>query len=159
VPASRIRCLALSIDKNCCPGSKASAFCWLGSKTPAALGNRLPAADKLQRLGLQRFQALQHQPTSRRGGAVLGQRGRALSWKDRWNVLFDEVVFSHYKTTVDFATQKKLIGKKLDAKELTGPKFVQAALKELKLEDYWKARGLGGSNCRLGVAFTIPPLP
>lgn len=73
-----------------------------------------------------------------------GYEETGVSWKDRWNVLFDDVVFTHYKTTVDFATQKKLIGKKLDPKELTEPKFVKAALKELKLEDYWQARTLGG---------------
>lgn len=71
-----------------------------------------------------------------------GYEDSGVSWKDRWNPLFDEVVYAHYKTTVDFAAQKKLIGKKLDPKELTEPKFLQAALKELKLEGYWLPRRL-----------------
>jgi sulfonate transport system substrate-binding protein len=67
-----------------------------------------------------------------------------VSWKDRWNPLFDDVVYTHYRNTVDFATSKKLIGKKLDSKQLLEPKYLTAALKELKLENYWSPRSLAG---------------
>lgn len=71
-----------------------------------------------------------------------GYEDSNVSWKDRWTPLFDDVVYSHYRHTVEFATQKKLVGKKLNPDELIEPKFVAAALKELKLEDYWAPRKL-----------------
>ena len=74
-----------------------------------------------------------------------GYDDSGVSWKDRWNPLFDDVVHAHYRQAVAFATQKKLVGKKLDPEQLLEPKFLQAALKELKLEDYWKPRSLAGT--------------
>jgi len=71
-----------------------------------------------------------------------GYDDSGVGWKDRWNPLFDDVVYAHYRHTVEFATQKKLVGKKLDPGQLVEPKFLQAALKELKLEGYWTPRSL-----------------
>ena len=71
-----------------------------------------------------------------------GYEDSNVSWKDRWTPLFDDVVYTHYRHSVEFATQKKLVGKKLDPDKLVEPKFVVAALKELKLENYWTPRQL-----------------
>ena len=71
-----------------------------------------------------------------------GYEDSNVSWKDRWTPLFDDVVYTHYRHSVEFATQKKLVGKKLDPDKLVEPKFVAAALKELKLENYWTPRQL-----------------
>lgn len=75
-----------------------------------------------------------------------GYEDGRVSWKDRWNPLFDTVVQTHYRQTVEFALQKRLIGKKLDSQDLLEPKFLQAALKELQLEGYWSPRQLGDTG-------------
>ncbi len=61
-----------------------------------------------------------------------------LSWRDRWNPLPDQVVLAHYRDVVKFATDRKLIRNPLRAEELVETRFVDAALKELNLQDYWK---------------------
>ena len=61
-----------------------------------------------------------------------------LSWHDRWNPLPDEVVYAHYREVIDFATSRKLITRPLRAEDLIEKKFVEAALRELGLEEHWK---------------------
>ena len=66
----------------------------------------------------------------------------SLSWKDRFNPSYDEVVYRHYRGVLDFARNQKLIAKDLQAEELLEPRYVRAALKKLELSNYWSsARG------------------
>ena len=60
-----------------------------------------------------------------------------LSWKDRWSPLVDDVVLEHYRDVVAAAREDKLISKSPNPDELVEPKFVNAAIKSLKLEGYW----------------------
>jgi sulfonate transport system substrate-binding protein len=61
----------------------------------------------------------------------------SLSWKDRWSPLVDETVREHFRDVVDFARKERLIARPLDPDELVEPRFVNAALKSLKLEGHW----------------------
>ena len=70
----------------------------------------------------------------------------AVSWKQRWSPLFDAFVLDHYRTAIAYSRQGNLIRRDLDAASLFDPRFVNAALKELKLENYWTARGLNGAG-------------
>ncbi len=62
----------------------------------------------------------------------------SLSWRDRWNPLPDEVVLAHYRDVVKFAVDRKLIRNPLRPEDLVDARFVNAALKELGLQNYWK---------------------
>lgn len=66
-----------------------------------------------------------------------GYEDDSLSWKDRWNPLVDAIVSEHFRDVVTEARQQKLIARPLNPAELVDPRFVSAALKELKLEGYW----------------------
>lgn len=63
----------------------------------------------------------------------------SLPWKDRWTPLYDDVVYRHYRRVVAFARNQKLIRQALPAEELLEPRFVNAALKNLGLAQYWSA--------------------
>lgn len=60
-----------------------------------------------------------------------------LTWKDRWSPLVDGVVSAHYHDVVDAAYAQQLISAPLNADELVDARFVNQALKDLKLENYW----------------------
>jgi sulfonate transport system substrate-binding protein len=66
----------------------------------------------------------------------------SLSWRERWNPLPDEVVLAHYRDVVKFATERKLIRARLRPEDLIQTKFVETALKNLGLQEYWKPRQL-----------------
>ncbi|MBB3224015.1 PhnD/SsuA/transferrin family substrate-binding protein [Pseudoduganella umbonata] len=59
-------------------------------------------------------------------------------WKERFSPLFNEVVYTHYRHTLDFALQQKIIARKLDLATWFDPRFVPLALKDLGLDNYWK---------------------
>jgi len=59
------------------------------------------------------------------------------AWKDRFSPLFDPVTVAHYRDAAEFTFAQKLIGRKLDVKDLFDTRFLDAALKELQLETYW----------------------
>ena len=59
------------------------------------------------------------------------------NWKDRFSPLFDPITVEHYRDAAEFTLAQKLIGKKIDVKDLFDTRFLDAALKELKLETYW----------------------
>lgn len=60
-----------------------------------------------------------------------------LSWKDRWSPLVDDSVYEHFRNVVAAAQAERLIRKPLNPRELVEPRFVNAALRDLKLEGYW----------------------
>lgn len=61
----------------------------------------------------------------------------AVIWRDYWSPLFDDLVTNHYRQAVTFATDTRLINRKLTGDELLQPKFVQTALKDLQAEGFW----------------------
>lgn len=62
----------------------------------------------------------------------------ALPWKDRWSPLFDELTYTQYSRDILLARQKKLISRDLRVEDLLEPRFVNAALADLKLQNYWQ---------------------
>lgn len=62
------------------------------------------------------------------------------SWPERWSPLFDPALVQHYHEAVEFAVNEKLIRKGFDAKSWFDQRFLDAALHELKLENYWTPR-------------------
>lgn len=63
--------------------------------------------------------------------------GDTVSWKARWNPLFDEFVTSHYRNAIYYSHQVNLIRGNVDETRLFDTRFVKQALKNLKLEGYW----------------------
>ncbi|MDQ8035928.1 MAG: ABC transporter substrate-binding protein [Pedobacter sp.] len=64
--------------------------------------------------------------------------GNKAGWKDYWAPLFTPTLSQHYQGVIDHAAANGLIRKKPDVKTLLAPQFLPVALKELKLESYWK---------------------
>lgn len=63
---------------------------------------------------------------------------RRVDWKNRWSVLFNEVVADHYRRTIAFALENKMIARPVDVPNWFDRRFVQAALKEQRIEGWWK---------------------
>lgn len=63
-------------------------------------------------------------------------------WKERFSPLFDELTAQHYRDAVAFARAQNLIRRDIDVKAWFEPRFVEKALRELQLEDYWSPRGV-----------------
>jgi sulfonate transport system substrate-binding protein len=73
------------------------------------------------------------------------------SLKERHNPLIDESSVTAYKAIVKFCVERKLIRKPADDATIRGwfkPEYQKAALKELKLENYWVASD-GGAKVAL----------
>lgn len=64
----------------------------------------------------------------------------SLTWKDRFNPLYDQVVYDHYRRVLGFAREQNLIRKDLTVDELLEPKFVKAVLKKQGWENFWSAQ-------------------
>jgi sulfonate transport system substrate-binding protein len=61
-----------------------------------------------------------------------------IAWKDSWTPLFDGLVWQQYRQSATFAFDRKIIGRWVPAESLLEPHFVQAALRNLKLDGYWQ---------------------
>jgi sulfonate transport system substrate-binding protein len=73
------------------------------------------------------------------------------SLKERHNPLIDESSVTAYKAIVKFCVERKLIRKPADDATIRGwfkPEYQKAALKDLKLENYWVAND-GGAKVAL----------
>jgi sulfonate transport system substrate-binding protein len=60
------------------------------------------------------------------------------SWKDKWSPLFNDFVYDHYRHTVAIALDKKIIAKPIDVDKWLDPRFVNTALRDLNLSNYWQ---------------------
>jgi sulfonate transport system substrate-binding protein len=65
--------------------------------------------------------------------------GNRISWKDRWSPLFDSELRKHYTGVNDYAAGAHLVARPVDVSQLYAPQFVDRALSELNLRDYWIA--------------------
>jgi sulfonate transport system substrate-binding protein len=63
-----------------------------------------------------------------------------VSWRERWSPVFDDSLLEHYQHVAKYSYEAKLIRKPLDVTPLFEPRFVRAALKELKLEGFWQEK-------------------
>lgn len=61
----------------------------------------------------------------------------AVPWKQRWSPLLSDLVLDHYQNAIAYSRQTGLIRSDLDAKRLFETRFLNAALKELGLQDHW----------------------
>lgn len=66
---------------------------------------------------------------------------RKYPWKERFTPLFNEVVYEHYRNTIDFAHEQKIIARKIDLDTWFDKRFVPVALKDLGIENHWKPVG------------------
>jgi sulfonate transport system substrate-binding protein len=64
----------------------------------------------------------------------------SLSWRERWSPLFNAYVYSHYQHAIEVSLQRKMIRKPLKVEGLFAPHFLQQALVQLQLEDFWLAQ-------------------
>jgi sulfonate transport system substrate-binding protein len=64
----------------------------------------------------------------------------SVAWKSRWSPLFDDLVLDHYANVAQYSRKANLIRKDLNTSQLFEPRFLNAALKVLKLEGYWQPR-------------------
>jgi len=62
----------------------------------------------------------------------------AVAWRDHWSPLYDRYVTDYYRNASAFAYDNKIIGRKLNADELFQPKYLENALAQLNLAQYWK---------------------
>ncbi|WP_169444455.1 ABC transporter substrate-binding protein [Massilia niastensis] len=66
--------------------------------------------------------------------------GDTTKWNERWAPLFTPELRAHYAAGAAYAQQARLIGKPLDTSGLYAPQFVEQALVQLKLQNYWAGR-------------------
>lgn len=64
-----------------------------------------------------------------------------IPWRDRFSPLFNPNVAGHYRSVAAYAYDRGLVRSKVDTDTLLDPRFVQQSLRNLKLEDFWKAGG------------------
>lgn len=70
--------------------------------------------------------------------------GNKISWKDRWSPLFDAELRKHYVGVNAYAAKARLIVKPINVDAIFTPQFVNHALADLKLQDYWTPSGDDG---------------
>jgi len=78
--------------------------------------------------------------------AVLQEEFKGTSLRDQFNPLLDSFFQAQYKDVIAFDKEQKLIRKDVDLAEWIEPKYLNAALKELKLENTWPQRSADGST-------------
>ncbi|HSB95957.1 MAG TPA: ABC transporter substrate-binding protein [Spongiibacteraceae bacterium] len=66
--------------------------------------------------------------------------GDAIAWKDRWSPLYDAYMVDHYREAIAFTRAQNLIRKDFPVEDLLDRRFLQEALRELQLTDYWTPR-------------------
>jgi len=59
--------------------------------------------------------------------------------------LLDDFLYHHYEDGVSFLKKRGLIRRTFDVKEWFDPSYLNAALKELNLEHYWKSKDANGN--------------
>jgi sulfonate transport system substrate-binding protein len=78
--------------------------------------------------------------------------GENISWRDRFSPLFDPAVAQHYRSVADYTFERGLVRTKADPATLLDDRFVKQALKDLKLDGYWKPEGPQTATAGAGKA-------
>jgi sulfonate transport system substrate-binding protein len=66
-----------------------------------------------------------------------GWQDDSLSWRERWSPLFNPYVYSHYQHAIKVSLERKMIRKALTTEALFAPEFLNNALQQLQLQDFW----------------------
>jgi len=66
--------------------------------------------------------------------------GDPIAWKDRWSPLYDDYMVDHYREAIAFTHSQNLIRKDFPVEDLLDRRFLQEALRELRLTDFWAPR-------------------
>jgi sulfonate transport system substrate-binding protein len=66
--------------------------------------------------------------------------GDPIAWKDRWSPLYDDYMIDHYRDAIAFTRTQNLIRKDFPVEELFDRRFLETALRQLQLENYWQPR-------------------
>ncbi|MET0340002.1 MAG: ABC transporter substrate-binding protein [Polyangiales bacterium] len=81
-------------------------------------------------------------------------------FKNRYSPLIDPYIYARYKLQITEAKRLGLIRQTFEFAQFVEPKFLQAALKELKLESYWAPRGPDGKFDKpAGAGASATPAP
>jgi sulfonate transport system substrate-binding protein len=64
--------------------------------------------------------------------------GEGDAWRDRWSPLFDAPLLAHYEHAIGYARDKQMIPRTVDFRECYDDRFVQRALEDLGLKDFWR---------------------
>jgi sulfonate transport system substrate-binding protein len=64
--------------------------------------------------------------------------GEAISWHNYWSPLYSSSINAHYEAVVAYARNAGLIRNDVEVTPLIAPQFVEAGLKQLALDGYWK---------------------
>ena len=64
----------------------------------------------------------------------------SVDWKDRWSPLFDAYAIDHYRDAIAFTREQNLIRREFPVEDLFERRFLETALKQLRLESYWQPR-------------------
>ena len=76
---------------------------------------------------------------------VVLQEYDGVAMKDIVVPLIDPFLRAHYEQSIAFAVENKLIRKPITAQEMFDSRFVEAAIKELNLADYWTSSDADGN--------------
>lgn len=64
-----------------------------------------------------------------------------VSWRDRFSPLYDTALRDHYRSVTNYTFERGLVPAKVDAEPLFDDRFVTRALRDLKLEGFWRESG------------------
>ena len=67
-----------------------------------------------------------------------GYDDKRVAWKNRWSVLYNDVVSTHYQRAHAFALEQKLIRQPVNLNHWFDKRFTQKALNELQIENWWQ---------------------
>ncbi len=62
---------------------------------------------------------------------------KTLTWKDYFTPIPDATLIEHYRRTVAYAVDKRIVRTPIRAEDLVQTRFVLAAVQQLKLEHFW----------------------
>lgn len=62
----------------------------------------------------------------------------AVAWRDNWTPVFDSFLVDYYQRAARFAYDTGLIARPLKVEDLLDPRFVQLALEQLELQQFWQ---------------------
>ena len=80
--------------------------------------------------------------------AVLEVEFEGVPLKEAFGPLIDDFFVSQYRDVIAFNKEQKLIRNDVDFNAWAEPKYVNAALKELKLENFWARRNADGVSAK-----------
>ena len=60
-------------------------------------------------------------------------------WPSHFTPLYDQALKQHYADAVTYSRKAGLIRSDVDVEQLLDTRFVEQGLKQLQLQDYWKA--------------------